>query len=67
MEEESSKAPSHNNLKEAANYVRSVNSLLKSFDESIRGFDHYKCLDFSTHVIPASLQIGQRILHDDEH
>ena len=45
MEEGSSKSPSHNNPKEAANYVRSVNSLLKSFDESIHGFDHYKCLD----------------------
>ena len=44
MEEESSKAPSHNNLKEAANYVRSVNLLLKSFDASICGFDRYKCL-----------------------
>ena len=39
MEEESSKSPTHNNLKEAANYVRSVNSLLKSFEESIHGFD----------------------------
>ena len=41
MEEESSKGPSHNNPKEAANYVRSVNLLLKSFVTSIR----YKCLD----------------------
>ena len=45
MEEESSKGPSHNNPKEAANYVRSVNSLLKSFVTSIRGFNRYKCLD----------------------
>ena len=45
MEEEPSKGPSHNNPKEAANYVRSVNSLLKSFVTSIRGFDRYKCLD----------------------
>ena len=45
MEEEPSKGPSHNNPKEAANYVRSVNSLLKSFVTSIHGFDHYKCLD----------------------
>ena len=45
MEEESSKGPSHNNPKEAANYVRSVNSLLKSFVTSIRGFDRYKHLD----------------------
>ena len=41
MEEESSKSPSHNNLKEAANYVQSVNSLLKSFEESIHGFNRY--------------------------
>ena len=45
MEEESSKGPSHNNPKEAANYVRAVNLLLKSFVTSIRGFDRYKCLD----------------------
>ena len=44
MEEESSKVPSHNNPKEAANYVRSATSLLKSFDTSICGFDRYKCL-----------------------
>ena len=45
MEEESSKGPSYNNPKKAANYVRSVNSLLKSFVTSIHGFDHYKRLD----------------------
>ena len=45
MEEESSKGPSHNNPKEAANYVRSVNSLLKSFVTSICGFNRYKHLD----------------------
>ena len=45
MEEEPSKGPSHNNPKEAANYVRSVNSLLKSFVTSIHGFDRYKHLD----------------------
>ena len=41
MEEEHSKGPSHNNLEEAAEYVRSVNSLMQSFDTSIHGFDHY--------------------------
>ena len=45
MEEEHSKGPSHNNSEEAAEYVRSVNSLSKSFDTNIRGFDRYKCLD----------------------
>ena len=45
MEEEHSKGPSHNNPEEAAQYVRSVNSLLKSFVTNIRGFDCYKCLD----------------------
>ena len=45
MEEEPSKGPSQNNPDEAAEYVSSVNSLLKSFVTSIRGFDHYKCLD----------------------
>ena len=45
MEEESSKGPSHNNPKEAANYVQAVNLLLKHFITSIRGFDCYKRLD----------------------
>ena len=45
MEEEHAKAPSHNNLEEAAKYVRSVNSLTNSFDTSIRGFDRYLRLD----------------------
>ena len=45
MEEESSKSPSHKNPKEAANYVQSVNSPLKSFEESIHAFDHYKSQD----------------------
>ena len=30
MEEEHTKEPSHNNLEEAANYVKAVNTLLKS-------------------------------------
>ena len=45
MEEEPSKGPSHNNPEEAAQYVRSVNSLLKSFVINIHGFDRYKHLD----------------------
>ena len=45
MEEEPSKGPSHNNPAEAAEYVRSINSLLQSFVTDIRGFDHNKCLD----------------------
>ena len=45
MEEEHSKGPSHNNPKEAAKYVKSVNSLLKSFVTNIHGFDRYACLD----------------------
>ena len=45
MEEEPSKGPSHNNPEEAAQYVRSVNSLLKSFVTNIHGFNRYKCLD----------------------
>ena len=39
MEEEHAKAPSHNNPEEAAEYVRSVNSLTDSFDTNIHGFD----------------------------
>ena len=45
MEQEHSKEPSHNNPEEAAEYVRSVNSLSQSFDTSIHGFDRYKHLD----------------------
>ena len=45
MEEEHSKGPSHNHPEEAAQYVRSVNSLLKSFVTNIHGFDRYKHLD----------------------
>ena len=44
MEEEHPKGPSHNNLAEAAKYVRSVNSLLQSFVTDICGFDRYKLL-----------------------
>ena len=45
MEEESSKGPSHNNPKEAANYLKAVNLLLEHFVSSIRGFNRDKCLD----------------------
>ena len=45
MEEEPSKGPSHNNPEEAAQYVRSVNSLLKSSVTNIHGFNRYKHLD----------------------
>ena len=45
MVEEPSKGPSHNNPVEAAEYVRSVNSLLQSFVTDIRGFNRYKHLD----------------------
>ena len=45
MEEESSKAPSHNNPKEAANYLKAVNLLLEHFVSSIRGFNLDKRLD----------------------
>ena len=45
MEEEPSKGPSHNNPAEAAEYVRSVNSLLQSFVTDIHGFNRYKRLD----------------------
>ena len=45
MEKESSKGPSHNNLKETANYLKAVNLLLKHFVSSIRGFNRDKRLD----------------------
>ena len=45
MEEESSKGPSHNNLKEAANYLKAVNLLLEHFVSSIHGFNRDKRLD----------------------
>ena len=45
MEEESSKGPSHNNPKEAANYLKAVNLLLQHFVSSICGFNCDKRLD----------------------
>ena len=45
LEEESSKAPSHNNPKEAANYLKAVNLLLEHFVSSICGFNRDKRLD----------------------
>ena len=41
MEEEHTKEPSHNNPEEAANYVKAVDTLLKSFVSYICGFNHY--------------------------
>ena len=69
MEEEPSEGPSHNNPAEAAEYVRSVNSLLQSFVTDIHGFDRYKHLDAweTARFIQASLQIGQRIFHQNGH
>ena len=45
MEDEHTKEPSHNNPEEAAAYVKAVNTLLQSFVNDIRGFNHYKCQD----------------------
>ena len=41
MEEEHTKEPSHNNPEEAANYVKAVDKLLKTFVSDIRGFNPY--------------------------
>ena len=41
MEEEHTKEPSHNNTEEAANYVKAVDKLLKTFVSDIRGFNPY--------------------------
>ena len=45
MEEEHTKEPSHNNPEEAANYMKAVNTLLKTFVSDICGFNHYACQD----------------------
>ena len=45
MQDESTKEPAHNNPKEAANYVKAVNTSLQSFVNNIRGFDLYKHQD----------------------
>ena len=45
MEDEHAKEPSHNNPKEAADYVKAVNLLLQSFVNDIRGFNCYKRQD----------------------
>ena len=71
MEEEHTKEPSHNNPEEAANYMKAVNMLLQSFVSDIRGFNHYallRCIqELSTHFIPASFKIRQRIFHQYGH
>ena len=36
------KEPSHNNPEEAADYMKAVNTLLQSFVNDIRCFNHYK-------------------------
>ena len=41
MEEEHTKEPSHNNPEEAANYVKAIDKLLKTFVSDIRGFNPY--------------------------
>ena len=41
MEEEHTKEPSHNNPEEAANYVKAVDKLLKTFVSDIHGFNLY--------------------------
>ena len=56
-----------NNPEEAANYVKAVDTLLKSFVSDIRGFNHYACQELSTHFIPASFQIRQRIFQQYGH
>ena len=45
MEDEHTKEPLHNNPEEAADYVKAVNTLLQSFVNDIRGFNHYKRQD----------------------
>ena len=41
MKEEHTKEPSHNNPQEAANYLKAVDTLLKTFVSDIHGFDPY--------------------------
>ena len=41
MEEEHTKEPSHNNPEEATNYVKAVDTLLKTFVSDIHGFNPY--------------------------
>ena len=45
MEEEHTKEPSHNNPEEAANYVKAIDKLLKTFASDIHGFNPYACQD----------------------
>ena len=61
MEEEPSKGPSHNNPAEAAEYVRSVNSLLQSFVTDIHGFDRYKRLDAWETFLHALFQLLSKL------
>ena len=61
MEEEHSKGPSHNNPEEAAQYVRSVNSLLQCFVTNICGFDCYKHLDAWESLLHALSQLLSKL------
>ena len=42
MEDEPAKEPSHNNPQEAADYMKTVNTLLQSFVNDIHGLNHQK-------------------------
>ena len=61
MEEEHTKGPLHNNLQEAAKYVRAVNSLLQSFVTDILGFNHYKHLDAWETFLHALFQLFSKL------
>ena len=45
MEEEHTKEPSHNNPEEATNYMKAVDTLLKTFVSDIHGFNPCACQD----------------------
>ena len=45
MEEEHTKEPSHNKPEEAANYVKAVDTLLKTFVSDVHEFNPYACQD----------------------
>ena len=67
MEDKHTKEPSHNNPEEAADYVKAVNTLLQSFVDDIRGFNHYKRQDayknFLHSLTPAKMPTNKESIH----
>ena len=61
MEEEHTKEPSHNNPEEAANYMKAVNTLLKTFVSDIHGFNPYAHQDVYKNFLHTLFQLLSKL------